>query len=181
MVISMTVIVVIMIAVVLPSGLCTYSPGTPENGPVIEVDEVAFLDLEAGSMAFPLVVPDVPEDWTANSARRSAMGQQPAPVVGYVTAQEGYLQLTQTDVPLEDAVRDFDADPRQLDRTENIGGVEVGVYTSEESDVRDVWAFESDGTTKVLSGAAPAEEFEQLVEAALSGEPAGQGPEGAAQ
>lgn len=173
MVISMAVIVVIMIAVVLPTGLCTYSPNTPEGGPVTEVDEQTFLNMEAGSANFPLVIPDVPDSWTANSARRSAVGTEAAPVVGYVTEQEGYLQLTQTGLPIDDAVREFDADPRELERTENIAGAEVQVYSSEESAVRDLWVFDHNDTTEILSGAAVDEEFAQLVEATLNGEPAG--------
>lgn len=173
MVISMAVIVVIMVAVVLPTGLCTYSPGTPEGGPVMEVDERAFLDMEAGSADYPLVIPAVPDTWTPNSARRSAIGQEPAAVVGYVTEQEGFLQLTQTDLDPEEAVRDVDQDPRELERTETIDGVEVAVYSSEESGVRDLWVFEQGETTHLLSGAAPDEEFAQLVEGVLAGDTAG--------
>lgn len=172
MTISMVVIVLIMIAVVLPTGLCSYNPGTADGGAVTEVDEQAFLGMEANNSAFPLVVPAEPEGWTANSARRSAVGDAQAPVVGYVTDDEGFLQLTQTDVPLDDAVRDVDADPREQVRTEDVEGTEVRVFHSDEGDVRDIWAFTRDGVTYLISGSASDDEFRELVSATLRGAPA---------
>lgn len=171
--ISMAVIVVIMIAVVLPTGLCTYNRGTPDGGAVTEVDERTFLQMESNSSEFPLVVPVEPQGWTANSARRSAVGDSPAPVVGYVTADSGFLQLTQTDVQLDDAVREVDTDVREQIRTEDIDGAEVRVFHSDESDVRDIWAFERGDVTYLISGSAPDEDFRELVSATLAGQSAG--------
>lgn len=172
MTLTMLGIVLIMIVVVLPTGLCSYNPGNSDGGVVTPVDEKTFLGMEANTTAFPLVVPATPEGWTANSARRSTVGQVQAPVVGYVTDDEGYLQLTQTDVTLDDAVRDVDPDPREQIRTEDIEGTEVHVFHSKESDVRDIWAFERDGVTFLVSGSAADEEFRELVSATLQGAPA---------
>lgn len=172
MAISMVTIVVIMIAVVLPTGLCSFNTDTPEGGAVTEVDEQAFLGMEAHSAAFPLVVPDEPEGWTANSARRAAIGDAQAPVVGYVTADGGFLRLTQTDVDLESAVREVDTDVREEIRTEDIEETQVRVFQSEEPDVRDIWAFERDGVTYLVSGAAADDDFRELVRGTLHGQPA---------
>ena len=168
--ISMGIIVVLMVLIVLPTGLCTYSPGAPEGGPVQEVDAEAFLGLEARAADFPLIMPENPDGWVPNSARRTQVDGQPATVVGWVTDDEGYLQLTQTGVELEDAVRGVDQDPRALDRTENIDGQEVQVYSSEEGDVRDLWAVDAGESRLLVSGAADEEEFRELMAAALDAE-----------
>lgn len=168
---SMIVIVAMTIAVVLPTGLCTFNPGAPEAGPVHEVDERAFLSMEARAVDFPVVIPEVPEGWTPNSARRTSLGQDTAPTTGYVTDQTSYLQLIQTDLDAEEAVRAMDADPRQVTATQNVDGVEVHVYTSEENDVRDVWAFTDGGVTYLLSGVAGDEEYAELISAVLDATP----------
>lgn len=165
--ISMGIIVVLMFLIVLPTGLCTYSPGAPEGGPVQEVDAEAFLGLEARAADFPLVRPEDPDGWVTNSARRTQVADEPATVVGWVTDDEGYLQLTQTGVDLEDAVRGVDPDPRGLERTESIAGQEVRIYSSEEGEVRDLWAADTGDTRLLVSGAAAEEEFRELMTAAL--------------
>ncbi|AWB82211.1 DUF4245 domain-containing protein [Corynebacterium yudongzhengii] len=171
MIISMAVIVVLTVAIILPTGLCTFNPGAPESGPVHEVDERTFLSLEAGAADYDLVIPTVPADWTANSARRTSIGQTPAPVVGYVTGENGFLQLVQTDLPEEEAVDGIDGELRSLDRTEDIRGVEVSVHTSENEDVRDLWSFTEGGVTYLINGVAADDEFATLIEATLDGEP----------
>lgn len=166
--ISMSIIVVLMILIILPTGLCTYNPGAPESGPVQEVDAEAFLDLEARAASFPLVMPEDPEGWITNSARRTQVAGQPATVVGWVTDQEGYLQLTQTDVELAEAVRGIDQDPRELERTETVAGREVQVYASEEGDVRDLWVADTGETRLLITGSAAVEDFRELMAAALT-------------
>lgn len=169
--ISMGIIVVLMVGVVAFTGLCTFNPGAPENGPVQEVDADAFMKLEAQAASFPVVKPADPEGWVTNSARRSQLDGQPAPVVGWVTDDGGYIQMTQTDVPLEDAVANFDTDPRQLEHTEDIAGHEVQIYGSEEYEVRDLWAVDAGPTRLLFSGAAPDEEFREITADALNAEP----------
>ena len=48
----MVLIVVIMLVAVGATGLCTFNPGKPEQGPVQEVDARTFLDMEARSVNF---------------------------------------------------------------------------------------------------------------------------------
>lgn len=105
---TLIVIIAVMALTVAFTGMCSLNPGRPENGPVQEVDARQFLDIEARGMAFPLRYPQMPDGWTTNSARRSSVDGAPAPVVGWVTAQGAYVQLLQTDRPLEDAVKDHD-------------------------------------------------------------------------
>ncbi|GAB3939439.1 DUF4245 domain-containing protein [Corynebacterium tapiri] len=169
MVISAAIIVLMMLLVVIPTGMCSFNPGAPENGPVQEVDARSFLELESRAADFPVVIPETPEGWVPNSARRTSVDRKPAPVVGYVTADEGYLQLTQTDVPLEKAVEGTDNELREHTSTEVIDGTDVQIFSSKEKDVRDIWAAQHGETTFLITGAASAEEFKTLMSAALRG------------
>lgn len=171
MTLSMIFIIVLMLVVSVPTGLINFNAGDPEAGPVHEVDEEAFLDLEARAADFPMVSPDAPEEWTPNSARRTQVDGELASVVGWVTEDDGYLQLTQTGVGLEEAVRGVDAYPREQVGTTQIAGVEVQQYASEEDEVRDLWAADAGSTRFLVSGVATAEDFSELMGAALTAEP----------
>lgn len=171
MFLSLALIVVLMVVSVGATGLCSYNPGAPEGGPVREVDAHTFMDMEARSATFPVRMPDNPDGWVTNSARRGQVNQTPAPIVGWVTAERGFIQLTQTDQPLDDAVRGIDPHPRELDRTFTVAGEEVQVYHSDESDVRDLWVVDMGDARLLFSGAGQPEEFETLIEAVVTSEP----------
>ncbi|RNE48686.1 DUF4245 domain-containing protein [Corynebacterium alimapuense] len=171
MILSLAVIIVAMVVAVGATGLCSYEPGTPEGGPVREVDAESFMGLEARATDYPLYLPESPEGWVTNSARRSYIGDTPAPVVGWVTADQGYIQLTQTDQSLEDAVKEIDADPRELDRTFDLEGYQVEVYQSEYADVRDLWVVDHGDSRLLFSGAAFEEDFRTIISATLLSEP----------
>ncbi len=171
MTLSMVFIIVLMLIVVVPTGLINFRTGEPDPGTVRAIDEQAFLDLEARGADFPMVHPQVPEDWTPNSARRTQIDGEPASVVGWVTDEGGYIQLTQTGVGLEDAVRGVDAYPRELVGTETIDGTEVSKYASEEPDVRDLWVADTGQTRMLVSGVATGEDFRALMDAALGADP----------
>ncbi|PAT04792.1 hypothetical protein CKJ85_01280 [Corynebacterium sp. NML 150383] len=168
---NMVLIVVIMLVAVGATGLCTFNPGKPEQGPVQEVDARTFLDMEARSVDFPVVYPEAPAGWVTNSARRAMIEQAPAPTVGWVTADGGYLQLTQTGAPLDKAVRGADQKPRELQRSVDVGGTEAQVYTSASDDVRDLWAVDAGQSRFLVTGAGTEEEFRALIEAALTAAP----------
>ncbi|SDS24267.1 Protein of unknown function [Corynebacterium timonense] len=171
MAINMAIIVVAMLVVVGFTGLCTFNPGAPEGGPVQEVDAETFLGLEARAVDFPVRYPEMPEEWTTNSARRSVIEGDPAPVVGWVTPDQGYVQLTQTGAGVDEAVRGLDPHPREYDRSEPVGGAEARVYTSGDADVRDVWVVDDGDVRLVVTGAGTDEERREVITATLSSEP----------
>lgn len=171
MMLSLGAIVVMMVVGVGATGLCSFDPGNPENGPVPTADASAFLHMEAAGASFPVRLPEVPEGWTANSARRSLLGGQPAPVVGYITDKEGYLQLSQTDLPLAEAVRGYDGEVRDRERAIDVAGTPVEVYTSPDREVRDLWAADLGDARLLISGAATEEEFRTLIEATAKAQP----------
>lgn len=171
MIYSLALIVVAMAVAVGATGLCTYEPGTPEGGPVQEVDAVSFMGMEARAATFPVRMPENPDGWMTNSARRSMVNQEPVPVVGWVTADRGFIQLTQTSEPVDAAVTGIDSDPRELERTTTIAGEEVEIYHSEESGVRDLWVVDMGDSRLIYTGAGADEEFSTLIEATVNSEP----------
>lgn len=158
MLLSLGAIIVIMIVMVLPTGMCSWHPGAPESGPVQEVDQHTFLAMEARSADFPIVDPKVPEGWIANSARRTLMAGSAAPAVGYVTPDAGFVQFVQTALPAEQAA------PGEALR-------EVGEATVHAGDERDQWVLDRGDVRWVLSGAATDEEFLTLIDAARAAQP----------
>lgn len=169
--INAVLIVVLMLVAVGATGLCSFNPGAPEQGPVQEVDAETFLDLESRAVDFPVRYPAMPEGWITNSARRSMLAGQPAPVVGWVTPDRGFIQLTQTGLDAEAAIESADSQPRTLDRTVDVDGHPVEVFTSEEQDVRDLWVVDAGDARFVLTGAGEDQEFEKLIATALATAP----------
>ncbi|WP_082353367.1 DUF4245 domain-containing protein [Corynebacterium deserti] len=172
MVLSLVVSAIVMFVAVGFTGMCTFNTGTPENGEVPSVDAATFMSMEARSMSDHATrLPETPEGWTTNSARRTQIDDTPASVVGYVTAEEGYIQLTQTGENVDDAVQGYDSRWRDLSETYGLDGHEVGIYTSEEDDVRDLRVMDLGDARIMVSGAATDEEFNELLTAVAEAEP----------
>lgn len=171
MVYSIGAVALVMVLFVAPTGLCSWNPGAPEQGPVQEVDAETFTAMEARVVSYPVVMPESPEGWITNSARRGSVDDTQAVVVGWVTTDGGFLQLTQTEETIEDAVVGYDSDPRELERTLDVSGQEVQVYTSDENDVRDLWVTDLGDSRALISGAGTDEEFITLLEATIAAEP----------
>lgn len=162
MALSMVVIIALMAAVVLPTGLCSYNPGKPENGPVQQVDAGTFMSMEARAENYPIYLPTTPDGWFTNSARRTDIDNHPAPVIGWVTSGKGFLQLTQVDINGSDVAKKYDGSNRHKDSTEQAGSLNYEVYKSDDDGVRDLWVASRGSTTFLISGAASHDEFMQL-------------------
>lgn len=171
MFINVVIIVVMMLIGVGATGLCTYNPGRPENGPVQEVDARTFLSLESRATNFPIRYPEMPEGWVTNSARRTMIDQQPAPVVGWVTPAGGYLQMTQTGADLPTAIAAQDAASRPNERTVTVEDHDVQVRTSDDASVRPLWAVDAGDARFLITGAGSEDEFTALISAALKATP----------
>ncbi|ALP51547.1 hypothetical protein C627_05530 [Corynebacterium glutamicum ZL-6] len=172
MIISLVVSAIIMLLAVGFTGMCSFNTGSPENGQVPEVDASTFMSMEARAMTDHATrLPETPEGWTTNSARRTMVDDTPASVVGYVTADEGYIQLTQTGETVEDAVAGYDTRWRDLSESYDLDGHDVGIYTSQESDVRDLRVMDLGDARVMVSGAATDEEFNDLLRAVANSEP----------
>lgn len=171
MVLSVGVVVLVMVLMVGFTGMCSWNPGAPKQGPVQEVDAETFTSMEARTMNFPVRMPEAPEGWVTNSARRSFIASTPAVTIGWVTVDGGYLQLTQSGELLDDAVKGIDPDPRTLESTQDIAGEEVQIYSSEDNAVRDLWAVDLGDSRILLTGAGTDEEFSTLLETTIEAAP----------
>ncbi|QGU02439.1 hypothetical protein CKALI_07885 [Corynebacterium kalinowskii] len=170
-ILSLLLVVGLMIPTVAFTGMCSFNPGAPENGPVKEVDAQQILSMEAKAMNFPVRLPANPEGWVTNSARRTTVNRQPATVLGWVTKEGAYVQLTQTDQPLDKAVQDVDEHGRTQQQPVEVDGQQFEVYTSADNNVRDVWATDLGDVRLVFSGTAGAAEFEQIARNTLQATP----------
>ncbi len=169
MMINAALIAVLMIVAVGATGLCTYNPGAPEQGPVQEVDAETFLDLEARGVDFPVRYPQMPEGWITNSARRAMIAQQPAPVVGWITPDGGFIQLTQTGAAPDEALAASGGQARELARTVEVAGAQAEVYAA--PDERDIWLVDAGDARFLLTGAGEDREFEEIIAESLSTAP----------
>ncbi|MDY3127096.1 MAG: DUF4245 domain-containing protein [Corynebacterium sp.] len=171
MMMSLGVIVLSMLVVVGATGLCTVNPEKSELTSVRKVDGAAFLELEARTNAGAIRVPEVPQSWVANSARRAVVDGQPASVVGWITLDKGYVSAWQTQAQLVDAIANFDSDFREDARTEVIDGFEVTVASSSKKNVRDVWGVDLGDQRVLVTGTAPDDNFRELVRGFIQVDP----------
>lgn len=171
MLFNVVVVVALMLVGVGATGLCTYNPGKPEQGPVQVVDAQTFLNLEARAVDFPVRYPQMPAGWVTNSARRSMVGNQPAPVVGWVTPDGGFLQLTQTGASAADAIAAQDSHTREQEVTAHIDDADVRILSSQDPAVRDLWVVDTGQSRLIATGAGDEAEFRLLLEATLAAAP----------
>lgn len=168
---SLIVTGVVMVGAVGFTGMCTYNPGAPEQGQVPEIDASTFISMEARGMDFAVREPVTPEGWVTNSARRAVVDDTPAPVIGYVTTDSGFLQMTQTGETVQDAVEGYDGRWRDFSEPYDLHGRTVEIYTSREKEVRDLRVLDLGDARILVSGAATDEEFNELLSAAIDADP----------
>ena len=166
--ISLVVIIAFMAFAVGFTGMCSFNPGAPENGPVHEVDAPAVISMESRAMAFPLRYPDVPEGWIPNSARRMGLNNQPAVVVGWVTPNATYVQLTQTSADLKYALEHIDRHVRTLGEPVDIDGQ---TYTSDDPTAGEAWGTDLGDVRIVISGGGTEEDYRTMAKAILKTTP----------
>ena len=167
----MAVIIVLMLGAVGFTGMCSFNPGPPKPGPVQEVDAGSFLALEARGVDWDMRMPQTPEGWVTNSARRTTVLGQPADVVGWVTENHAYIQLLQTGQPLDKTIDDIDEVVRHHAKSVTIGSDTWNVYLPEDKKEDTVWAIHKAGTTLVLQGTGTEAEFTLLATATSAATP----------
>ncbi|PLW02328.1 DUF4245 domain-containing protein [Corynebacterium ulcerans] len=170
-VLSLGVILLVAALSIGFTGMCSFNKGAPENGPVHAVDAKTYLHLEARSMGFPVRYPGEIPGWVANSARRDDLGGTPAPVVGWVINGASFIQLEQTGLEEKEAAAAFDSHVREKTGSHTVEGVTVSEYSSEEKGVRALWIADLGDSRILVSGAAPKENFDELISRVIKAEP----------
>lgn len=154
------------------------NPGSTEETFDRPVDVDAVAAQASAGLDYTALSPDVPQDWTATFARLRSGGADRVPAweAGYVTAQEQFVGITQTD----------QSNPTWLSQAvkgaPNAGQVAVAgtswdLHEPVEGDRHLVG--ELDGTTVVITGSGELSDLEQMATAVQSA--AGTESEGADQ
>lgn len=152
------------IAVVLPVYFLnpTYTPETYRR----DIDVATVARQAAGDAGYLPVAPSLPEGWSSNYARWTTGRSDGVDFweVGFLTADTGFIQLTQTDDanPTWLAQRIGDA---QVSGTRTIGGLEWELLDAPDGDI--VLTSEVDGSTVILDGEATFPEFDTMGEAVI--------------
>jgi hypothetical protein len=97
-------------------GMCSFSPGGIQRGPVPPYDAAGALKADAQTLGFPVRLPRLPQGWQANSGGRGGIADgrtDPATgnrlravtsIVGYISPGGEYLSLTQSNADEEKLV-----------------------------------------------------------------------------
>lgn len=165
-------LVVMFIAVAVTigfTGLCSFNPGKPENGPVHEVDAQSFLNMEARRVDYPVRLPDVPKGWTPNSTRAGMAAGSQSTIVGFVTASGAFIQVTQTDAPADKLPAD--GKERTRDGAADVEGIEWAKFQPTDGNDRRVWVGDLGDARAMIEGTANDDEFTQLASSLKKAKP----------
>jgi hypothetical protein len=159
------------------TGSCSFSPGRPtvDDSRLPTVDAPAELRQTASFLDFPVVVPSVPPGWQANSVDQDRAGDRRVVRVGYLTADDRYLRLVQSDAD-EAALLVTETGPTAVPGTgvREVAGLRWVVY--ERDGEEPIWIAErADPTTAtrlLITGSGSEEDFLALAGAVAAGVPA---------
>jgi Protein of unknown function (DUF4245) len=184
MAVAIGVLVVIILVLAGTAGSCSFSPGGPtvDDSRLPVVDAPAELAAIARTTPFPVRVPAVPSGWRSNSVDQDRV---PAPTgppdaanrsvrVGYLTPQDRYLRLVQTDAA-EDALLATEAgkQPALGSGAQDIAGLHWVVYTRDAGEPIWIATVPGDTPTRALiTGSGSADDFAALANAMATGAPA---------
>jgi Protein of unknown function (DUF4245) len=145
-------------------GMCTFSPGGINRGPVPSYNAASALRADALTLGFPVRLPRLPEGWRPNSGGRGGIpdgrtdpstGQRLRAVsstVGYISPAGMYLSLTQSNADENKLVGSIQASSKSTlypSGTVDVDGTRWIVYEGNGSE--SVW------TTRLKSPAGPAQ------------------------
>jgi hypothetical protein len=140
MLVALAVLAAIILVVAGTAGSCSFSPGGPtvDDSRLPVVDAPAELAAIARTTPFPVRVPAVPAGWRSNSVDQDRVPVPNGPPdaanrsvrVGYLTPQDRYLRLVQTDAA-EDALLATEAgkQPALGSGARDVAGLHWVVYT----------------------------------------------------
>lgn len=169
MILTLAVMFIAVAVTVGFTGLCSFNPGKPENGPVQEVDAASFLKMEARRVDYPVRLPEVPEGWVSNSTRAGMAAGKQTTIVGYVTASGAFAQITQTDAPADQLPAD--GKERLTDGTVDVDGTTWTKYVPTNDNDRRVWVADLGDSRAIIEGTANDEEFTELASAVQKATP----------
>lgn len=162
-ILSLLALGAVIALMIWPTGLCSFNPGAPESGPVREADVDGFLRMESSRVPFDVRDIEVPEGWIPNSTRATVVDGHQSNVIGFVTDNDTYVHLLQTDAPL-DAIPD-DGEPRTEVDSVDIDGLTWEVFEGVDSGVRNAWTADGGDVRFELMGSAGEDDYRKLAAA----------------
>jgi hypothetical protein len=160
-------------------GMCSFSPGGTNRGPVPAYDAAGALKADALTLGFPVRLPQLPSGWQANSGGRGgiadgrtdpATGQKlraVTSIVGFISPAGEYLSLTQSNA--DEAKLVGSVHPSMYPTgTVDVNGVRWITYQGD-AGVEPVWTTRLNspaGSEQVaITGAGSVDEFRTLAAA----------------
>jgi hypothetical protein len=183
MAVALGILAVIILVIAGTTGSCSFSPG----GPTVDDSKLPIVDApgELGTIArttpFPVRVPAAPAGWRSNSVdqdRVPALDGSPdanrSVRVGYLTPQDNYLRLVQTDAP-EEALLATEAgkQPALGSGAKDIAGLHWVVYSRDGGEPIWIATLPGDTPTRALiTGSGTDDDFTALATGLAAGAPA---------
>jgi hypothetical protein len=175
MVLSMVVLGVVILVLGLITHSCSFDPGKPDTSGVVTqpVDVHAELQAAATQVHFPLREPHLPAGWHPNSDSVNPLGpdSQYAEVrVGWLTPDNHYAELTQSNADVTDLVRSVtgDADgPVTATGGTTVDGVRWTSYPGVRQEI--TWIADQGGARLLITGDASPAQFSAMANAVLHG------------
>ncbi|TDQ58404.1 uncharacterized protein DUF4245 [Actinomycetospora succinea] len=160
---------VVGVAVLVVAGLlraCSFAPGAPQvdRESVPRIDPAAELLGDAPTMRIPLRVPALPADWIPQSSDVVLVAGTRAARVGWVTPDDEFARLVQSDADEAALVVSEAGDPTATG-TVQAGGRTWVTHTGRRGEP--IWVADVDGVRLLVTGSATPERLTQLAEAAL--------------
>lgn len=154
------------------AGQCSFNPGGPEPGAPPQFNAELALEYDATVVDFPIRIPDVSEDWQANSGVRDEPADDRTGTVtwvGYVTADSLYLRFSQSDVSEADLVAYHTGDPEAQEGAATVGETSWTVYRAANGEP--IWVADLGEVRVGLTGSASDAQFRELAEKVVDAEP----------
>jgi hypothetical protein len=181
MVVALGILGVIVLVLAGLAGSCSFSPGSPtvDDSRLPVVDAPTELARIARTTPFPVRVPAVPAGWRSNSVAQDRVPVPNGPPdaanrsvrAGYLTPQDHYLQLVQTDAA-EDALlaTETGSQPAIGTGAQDIAGLHWVVYARDKGEP--IWIAELVGETPtraLITGSGTDDDFRALAGAVAAG------------
>jgi hypothetical protein len=155
------VLAVIVLALTGLTRACSFSPTAPtvDRGSVQRIDVPQAAREAAGAVPFAVRAPAMPADWIAQSSDVRPVGDSRAFRLGWVTPDNAFLRLVQSDAP-EDALVTSEQGTLPALGPVAAGGRTWTTYRGVRGE--GLWVTDVDGVRWVVTGDATPARFTQL-------------------
>lgn len=169
LILTMIPLVAIILLFAAIAGQCSFNPGGPEPGAPPQFNAELALEYDASIVDFPVRIPEVNEEWQANSGVRDEAERGVITWVGYVTADSLYLRYSQTDLAEGDLVEYHTGDPEGREGTVSAGDTEWNIYRAANGEP--IWVTDLGDVRIGMTGSATHTDFTEMADTVMDAEP----------